>query len=113
SVGDGEKANRLLNRALQYIETQGDLFEHGIFAARAHALKGDGETALLVLGKAIDAGWRTQWWFYMKLDPAFNSVRDDPRFRAMVDEMDATMAAALANVRKLEASGDIVLPPGA
>jgi TolB-like protein/Tfp pilus assembly protein PilF len=113
SLGEDEKADLLLDRSLEYLGTFGEdaTKEYGIYEARIHALQGDREAALTSLREAIDAGWRFQWWFFMNEDAALDSVRDDPRFQAVKNDIAADMALQLANVRKLEASGEIALPP--
>jgi TolB-like protein/Tfp pilus assembly protein PilF len=112
ALGEHEKADVLLKRSQEFLAKFGeaDNAEYGIYKVRVHALKGDTEAALKRLREAIDAGWTRQWWYYMKDDAALDSIRDDPRFQAMKDEIASDMAQQLASVRKLEASGEIVLP---
>jgi tetratricopeptide (TPR) repeat protein len=114
ALGEQEKANRLLERSLAFLNSlpPGEFSHYSIFRARIHAMRGEKEEALAALRAAIDDGWTFQWWFHLKQDPAFDPVRNDPRFQAMVEEMSATMARQLAKVRQLEVSGEIALPPG-
>jgi tetratricopeptide (TPR) repeat protein len=113
-LGEPQKAERLLDRSLAYLSTLPDrrLKEFGIFKARIHAMRDQQEEAFAAMRQAIDAGWTFQWWFHLKQDPAFDSLRDNARFRSLVNEMDAEMARQLEEVRRLEASGEITLPPG-
>jgi TolB-like protein/Tfp pilus assembly protein PilF len=114
ALGLPEKADRLLDRSLEYIATlpAADISEYGVFKARIHAMRGETETALTALREAIDAGWTFHWWFHLYRDPAFDSLRDHPRFQSMVTEMADRARRDLARVREREAAGDIVLPPG-
>jgi len=115
AMGQPERAERLLDRSLAFLATMaaGELGEFGVFLARIHALRGDAGEAIAALRRTIDAGWRRHWWFYLKIDPAFDALRKDARFRSIVEEMETEMARQLAEVRELEASGEIVLPPSA
>ncbi|HSD68066.1 MAG TPA: tetratricopeptide repeat protein [Woeseiaceae bacterium] len=113
TLGESESASLLLDRSLESIGESGalELYANGIYLARIHAIKGNKEEALRLLRATIDSGWYFQWWFFMPEDAALDSIRDDPRFQAVQNEMAAGMARQLANVRKLEASGEIALPP--
>lgn len=111
-LGENELASLLLERSLERFHAAhaGNYLEYGLQLTRLHALQGDSERALDALRKSIDANWYFQWWYFMDQDPALDSIRDDPRFQAMKDEMATDMARQLENVRKLEAGGEIVLP---
>jgi tetratricopeptide (TPR) repeat protein len=113
TLGESESASLLLDRSLESIGESGalELYANGIYLVRIHAIKGNKEEALRLLRATIDSGWYFHWWFFMPEDAALDSIRDDPRFQAMQNEMAAGMARQLANVRKLEASGGIALPP--
>ena len=47
------------------------------------------------------------WWFYLEYDPSLDSIRDEPEFLAMVEEIKADMATQLAHVRALEETGEL------
>jgi len=112
AMGQPERADRLLNRSEAYLDTleTREVGDFGVFLARAHALRGDADAAVAALRETVDAGWSEHWWFYLKQDPAFDSVRDDARFQSIVEEMESQMALQLIRVRALEASGGITLP---
>jgi len=114
-AGDAAGARRLLERSLAYIDSLpvADLDLFGIHRARAQAILGDDEAALATLRLAIDAGWRTQWTFYLLEDRAFDDIRADRRFQALIDDVRADVAAQLEKVREFEASGRIVVPAAA
>jgi len=111
-MGRADRADRLLNRSFSYLDTleAREVDEFGVFLARAHALRGNADATIAVLRETVDAGWRLHWWFYLTQDPAFDFVRKDARFQAIVSELDDWAAAQLARVRALEASGTIALP---
>jgi hypothetical protein len=48
---------------------------------------------------------------FLEQDAAFDSLRDEPRFKAMKEEIRTDVAKELALVRRHEASGEITLPP--
>jgi len=115
AMGQPERAGRLFDRSLEILLARpvGEIGEFGDSLARIYALRGEREKALSTLRQAVDTGWRFHWWFYLKLDPAFDSIRDDPRFQALIGELSTEMAGMLEKVRRLEASGEIILPPSA
>ncbi|TFH46847.1 MAG: tetratricopeptide repeat protein, partial [Lysobacterales bacterium] len=113
ALGEAGKANRLLDRSLENIPTvtNADRRAVGVMKARAYALKNDRDAALGELQAAIDAGWRDHWWFFLEQDAAFDSLRDEPRYKALMDKIRTDVAKQLALVRQHEASGEIALPP--
>jgi len=112
--GASDEAARLLDRSLAFIDRlpQGQISEFGVYRARAQAMLGEREAALSTLEQTVAAGWRFQWHFFLQKDVAFDSIRDDPRFQAVLGNIRADVAKQLATVRALEASGDIVVPDG-
>jgi TolB-like protein/Tfp pilus assembly protein PilF len=107
-TGEQERADLLLNRSLEYIQTIPRLgFGYGIADVQIYALQGDKRKALSALRQAIDEGWRTFWWYFLKQDPNLESLHDEPEFQAMVAEIEADMAAQLARVREMERNGEL------
>lgn len=113
AMGDTARADRLLQKTLEFIHTSGgdDQLEYAVSKARVNALQGRHEEALAGLRTALDNGWKFQWWFLLPRDPVFDALRPDPRFQALIDGMSAEMARQLKLVREKEASGEIALPP--
>ena len=60
--------------------------------ARALALRGRKQEALAALRAAERAGWRWGWRHYRDIDPAFDSIRDDPEFKAIFADIERDMA---------------------
>ncbi len=108
-TGEQQRADLLLNRRLQHIQTLPRLGWHGygIADVKIHALRGDKEKALSALREAIDDGWRLRWWYYLKHDPNLESLHDEPEYQAMVAEIEADMADQLARVREMERNGEL------
>jgi TolB-like protein/class 3 adenylate cyclase/cytochrome c-type biogenesis protein CcmH/NrfG len=112
-VGEQERADLLLDRSLEYIRTIPRLSIDGYWIAdvQIYALQGARQKALAALRQAIDAGWRTLWWYYLERDPNLESLHGDPEFQAMVEEIRVDMAAQLERVREMERAGEVILTP--
>ncbi len=108
-TGEQERAELLLDRSLQHLETRQRLGVSGFEIAdvEIYALRGEKQKALSALRQAIDEGWRTLWWYYLKRDLNLESLHDDPKYQAMVAEIEADMAVQLARVREMERNGEL------
>ena len=104
-TGHEERAERLLDGALAYIENIPRLgfWGYGLADAQVHALRGDKTAALAAIRRAVDAGWRSYWWYYADHDLKLESLRDEPEFKAMMEEIRTDMAAQLARVKETDA----------
>jgi len=100
-TGELELADRLLESAAQFLEGYFRKSTGGFGWAdvEIHALRGDADKAMTAMREAVDEGLRHYWWH---LPDLFNlqSIRDDPRFKAMMGEMAADMAQKRDVVRK-------------
>jgi tetratricopeptide (TPR) repeat protein len=112
-TGKQERAKKLLDRSFAVINTlpRLGLFGYGVLDAKIYALRGEKEKALAALREAIDGGWRRRWWYFLEHDPTLESLRDEPEFQAMVEEIEADMAEQLARVRDWEANGELLPTP--
>jgi TolB-like protein/Tfp pilus assembly protein PilF len=108
-TGEQERADLLLDRSLTFIETIPRLGLAGFWVSdvKIYAQQGKTEAALAALRQAIDQGWRTYWWYYLEHDKNLDSIRHEPEFQAMVEEIKADMAAQLERLRAMEASGKL------
>jgi len=108
-TGEQERADRLLEGSLQYIQRIPRLGDRGydIADVQIYALQGDKQKALSALRLAIDEGWRNSWWYYLKYDPILESLHDEPEYQVMVAEIEADMAEQLARVREMEKNGEL------
>jgi len=108
-TGEQERVDLLLDRSLTFIPTIPRLgwAGYGISDVLIYAQQGKTREALLALRQAIDERWRAAWWFFLVPDPNLDSIRDEPEFQAMVEEIKADMAAQLERVRQMEASGEL------
>jgi tetratricopeptide (TPR) repeat protein len=108
-TGEQQRADRLLEGSLQYIQQIPRLgfLGYDIADVQIYALQGNKQKALAALHRAIDEGWRDSWWYYLKHDPNLESLHDEPEFQAMVAEIEADMAEQLARVREMERNGEL------
>jgi hypothetical protein len=82
--GNMERSRELLDAASVFLAVarRNDAFEYFIAEVRVAAIRGDNESALQVLGTLVADGWRGPYWrFYRDHDPAFDGLREGPRFQ--------------------------------
>jgi hypothetical protein len=73
-------------------------FGTGIDDVRALAMLGETDKALETLADAVAEGWRFNWRMVLALG-SLDSIRDDPRFIAQKEIIEADMAAQLDSYR--------------
>jgi hypothetical protein len=112
-TGERESADLLLDLALQQVQALTRLGEggYGIADVQIHALRGEKQRALSALREAIDEGWRMTWWYYLRRDPNLESLHDEPKYQAMVEEIRADMAAQLEHLREMQRAGELAPIP--
>jgi adenylate cyclase len=116
-LGEGEsrRADVLLAKALTIVHDpaqrsmQPPEWAFALTEVEALALQGRDADALAALRRAVDGGWRMDWW-QVEGDPTLESIGDDAQFGAMLAEVKADLVAQLAHVRELERDGTIPLP---
>lgn len=96
-MGEQERAQRLLEKCLAFVQTIPRLGQGGFWIADTiiHALRGETRKAIAALREAIDEGWRASWWYYLNHDPNLESIRGEPEFQALATEVKADMAVQL------------------
>ena len=107
SLGKSSRAQLLLERSLEYVESTSMPRLHWYAIAygipqrvQIYALQGKTEKALGALRQAIDDGGRAFWWYWLEHDPNVDSIGNRPEFQAMVEEIKLDMAAQLERVRQ-------------
>ena len=68
--------------------------------AAIYAVQGNKEEALKWLQKAVDAGWRH--YRYILRYPLFENIREDERFKKIIDDMKVKVAEMRRRVEQLE-----------
>jgi len=68
---------------------------YGILDVYIHAMRGDRDRAIASLREAIDTGWRggTWGWYVLRQDWKLASLRQDPEFLALANELEADINA--------------------
>jgi TolB-like protein/Tfp pilus assembly protein PilF len=95
SVGDVEQAARLLQLYDSVLATWPRLgpWGYGVTDAQVFAMKDRPRDALAALRTAQRAGWRGPYWrYYRDFDPTLASIRSDPEFKAIFDEIERDVA---------------------
>jgi len=109
ATGEPERARALLERCQSDISSMPIAGEYGkeLADAEIFALLGDTDRALRALKKAFANGSRMRWWLWTERNPNLDSIRDEPEFHALIQEVKADMAAQLEQVRELERRGEL------
>ena len=106
-LGERDRADTMLETALAAMRSTIRLGTDGYWISdvRALALQGRQIPALAALREAIDDGWRIFAWYHFDMDPALETLRDDPAFITMRDEVMADLADQAERAERLKASG--------
>jgi TolB-like protein len=104
-TGDQELADRLVEGALEVMAGMPRLSTggYGVYDVSAYALQGHTEEALGALRQAIDDGMRSGWW-YLTRDLNLQSLWDEPRFKAIMAELESDMIARRERINANQAS---------
>jgi TolB-like protein/tetratricopeptide (TPR) repeat protein len=103
ATGDLEQARTLTKRwepvwrSLQAVSWVGGSARY-TFLARSFSCTGRNDDALTELEALLNEGYNIGWRD-MSVDPAYDAIRNDPRFRAVSDKLKAADAAAKARFR--------------
>ena len=64
-------------------------------------MSGDHDKALEEFQKSVEHGHHSGWWIWLDV-PQFDPIRDDPRFAALADRIQASAAAQRENLARME-----------
>ncbi len=92
---------RTVDRLQKRLEQGDETFDIGFSMAAIYAVQGNKEEALRWLEKAVDAGWRD--YSYILRYPLLENIRDDARFKRIIDDLKAKVAEMRRRVEKMEA----------
>ena len=92
-VGRPERADALLALCLDRLAglPRMGLGGYGIDDVRIYAVLGDNGAAIDALRDAVEQGWRAGWRYHLDHDLALESLRSEPEFRALREEILADM----------------------
>jgi TolB-like protein len=112
NLGENQRADELLVIALDVVRTlpRMGLAGHGIRDVQVLALQGKTREAIAALRDAIDEGFRgtvhSNGW-PLAVDPYLDSLRGQPGFQAMVEELDDAVEAMHQRLAEAELSGNL------
>jgi protein kinase/serine/threonine-protein kinase len=103
-AGRKDEARELFQRSLDRLQKQLEQGDEGndtpFSMAAIYAVQGDKEESLRWLQKAVDAGYRH--YRYLSRYPLLENIRDDARFKRIIDETKAKVAEMRRRVEQLE-----------
>jgi len=103
-AGRKDEARKLfqgnLDRLQKWLEQGDESNDIGFFMAAIYAVQGNRDEALRWLQKAVDAGYR--YYRYISRYPLLENIRDDARFKRIIDETKAKVAEMRRRVEQLE-----------
>jgi TolB-like protein/Tfp pilus assembly protein PilF len=85
-LGDKENALKLMEEALEKLRAAHNLYERPVYEeglAQLQARFGDKDRAITTVQRLLSTNGATITPAVLRLDPAWNSLRDDPRFQAL------------------------------
>jgi transcriptional activator of cad operon len=111
--GDDVRGLKIAREILAAIDEQNRIGQrmYTIDRAKALLLLGNVDSALLELEAIHKAGLYVSWWYPAERDPLFSVIRDNPRFRAIVDRANAHRDQQQKLVEQLSREGEIPQRP--
>jgi len=115
-LGRTEEAEKTFTEQIQKLQTwqnKGLPFEGRwisyLHLARIYAFQGHRNKALKHLSKYAELGFTAGWHDFILIDPFFESLKDDPQFKAIVKQAQDEKAAIRVQVREMEERGELTL----
>jgi len=103
-LGKTEEADKAFTEEIKKLESEVDIDSRGTYLhlSRIYAFQGNRVEALKYLVEYAKLGFTWGWHDFLLIDPFFESLRDDPEFKAIVKQAQEEKAALRAQVREME-----------
>ena len=117
-LGKTEEAKKIFTEQIEILESASDLERSNNFGdsrnsllhlSRIYAFQGNNKQALKYLAEYAKRGFLRGWHDFILIDPFFESLRNDPQFKAIVKQAQEEKAALRAQVREMEERGELTL----
>jgi hypothetical protein len=117
-LGKTEEAKKIFTEQIEILESASDLERSNIFwdprnsllhLSRMHAFMGDRKEALKYLAEYAKLGFTWGSHDFLLIDPFFESLRNDPEFKAIIKQAQDEKAALRVQVREMEERGELTL----
>ena len=115
-LGKTKEAEKVINEQILKLQTNIDDGRPGrrggleyMLLARMHAFQGNKNEAFRYLTAYSKRGFNWGWDDFILIDPFFESLREDPEFKSIVQQAQEEKAALRAKVREMEESGALDL----
>ncbi len=112
-TGSAKCAELLLDKAIERMQTMPRLGTRGYWFADVEVLarQGRSKQALAAMQAALAEGARSYWWAQLAQSPHTVSLRTEPEFQAMLEQIRSEMAVQLERLRDMEARGNLTPIP--
>jgi len=109
-LGRTDEADKIFKEEIQKLESiDHEAGVHYLHLSRIYAFKGERKKALENLNEFAERGFTGGWHDFILIDPFFESLRNDPEFKAIVKQAQEEKAALRAQVREMEERGALDL----
>ncbi len=108
--GEASRGRVLLRAVLRQIEleaqTRGDMW-FGSTRPQALALLGETDAAIEALRNSVDSGFMPAWWYRLEREHAYDRIRSDPRFVAILEDVKRRVAAQQLRLDAMRAADTV------
>jgi tetratricopeptide (TPR) repeat protein len=110
-LGRKEEAEKIFKEQIKRLESELDKEDRNTYLnlARIFAFRAEKKEALVYLKKYAEKGFKYGQHDFILIDPFFESLRDDPEFKAIVRQAQEEKAALRAQFREMEERGELNL----
>jgi tetratricopeptide (TPR) repeat protein len=118
-LGKTVEAEKIFTEQIQQLESELANEQRNVFGilpydqlidlSRIHAFQGNKKQALKYLAEYAKRGFTQGWHDFILIDPFFESLRDNPEFKAIVKQAQEEKATIRTQVREMEERGELDL----